>query len=78
MHRFFNDFGLSGGPHYRRFGAVFGTFSVFFGDWISGYVFLCILDHFLEPGAQKMRISGDVRCGLYIVNNGSDRMSAVF
>ena len=30
FHRFFNDFGLSGGPHYRRFGAVSVTSSLFF------------------------------------------------
>ena len=27
---------------------------------------------------RKMWISGGARCGLYIVNNGSDRMSALF
>ena len=30
------------------------------------------------PRCRKIRISGDARCGLYIVNNGSDRMSALF
>ena len=30
------------------------------------------------PGSRKNMISGDARCGLYIVNNGSDRMSALF
>ena len=27
---------------------------------------------------RKVRIFGGARCGLYIVNNGSDRMSALF
>ena len=30
------------------------------------------------PRCRKIGISGGARCGLYIVNNGSDRMSALF
>ena len=29
-------------------------------------------------GSRKIMISGDARCGLYIVNNRSERMSALF
>jgi len=78
LHRFSDAFGRSGGPHSRLFGAVLGTFSGFFRDEICGYTFSPILDAFGWPGGQKRRVSGEARCGLYIVNNGSDRMSACF
>jgi hypothetical protein len=33
---------------------------------------------FLVPRARKVIIFGGARCGFYIVNNGSERMSAHF
>ncbi len=40
--------------------------------------FRSLLAQVLVPWGRKVRIFGGARCGLHIVNNGSDRMSALF
>ena len=43
FHRFWDDFGVSGGPHSRRFGADVGSFSMFLTIEFLGALCLSLL-----------------------------------
>ena len=66
------------GRHVDPTGAILAPSASLFGVFLATSVLNHVFSAFRCRNGAEMRIFGTCRCGLYIVNNGSERMSALF